>query len=370
MTSASSIQRHLGHSGRHEIVRRHNVRAVLRAVYELGPASRAAIATASGLSKPTVGTLIEQQVEAGLLRVERARIEGRDRDVFGFADGIGLAVGVSVDASGIRAALTDIRGQRSVTTEIRATPTDRSDLLAAIRDLVGECVMSAGAELDDLKALTLAVPGAVLASNGVITLSATVPALEGVSLAEELALTPSVVVSVENDANLAALGEGARGAARGERDFVAVFVGSGVGMGIVSNGTILRGAGGSAGEIGFLPIGGDPAGPEAREGGAFEHALLSAGRLDDPSSLVTLLAQAILTVQAVLDPALVVVGGAVPVADETIADLRNELTRMSPFATPVLPSLLGIDAVRIGATAHARSALLETVLGSLASDSH
>jgi len=89
VTSASSNQRHLGHRGRHEIVRRHNVRAVLRAVYELGPASRAAIAAASGLSKPAVGTLIEQQVEAGLLRVERARIEGRDRDVFGFADGIG-----------------------------------------------------------------------------------------------------------------------------------------------------------------------------------------------------------------------------------------------------------------------------------------
>ena len=62
-------------------------------------------------------------------------------------------------------------------------------------------------------------------------------------------------VSFENDVNLAALGERALGAGRDVGNFVFLWVGTGVGMGIVIDGELYRGAGGAAGEIGYMPVG-------------------------------------------------------------------------------------------------------------------
>src|SRR5207244_8941854 len=85
------------------------------------------------------------------------------------------------------------------------------------------------------------------------------------------------VVSFENDVNLAALGERSLGAGRDVANFVFLWVGTGVGMGIVIDGELYRGAGGAAGEIGYMPVGeGDPGDPRFRRRGMLEEQTAAA----------------------------------------------------------------------------------------------
>ena len=86
------------------------------------------------------------------------------------------------------------------------------------------------------------------------------------------ALPPTV--ALDNDANLAAVGERTYGSGRDARTFVYVSVGTGIGMGVIIDGELYRGAHGAAGEVGYLPLGGDDgaAGRDARRRGILEEA--------------------------------------------------------------------------------------------------
>jgi len=109
-------------------------------------------------------------------------------------------------------------------------------------------------DLAPLRAAAIAVPGARHPQDGRIRLSPTAPTLEGLRLEQELMNGTGIPVLVENDVNLAAVGESWQGVARGTSDVAFMWIGPGVGLGIISNGETLRGAHGSAGEIGFLAV--------------------------------------------------------------------------------------------------------------------
>ncbi len=92
-------------------------------------------------------------------------------------------------------------------------------------------------------------------------------------------------VIVENDANLCAVGEHARGAAQGVDVVACLTVGTGIGMGILVNGKLFRGAHGAAGEIADLPYGRVPAGVAAHRPGPVEVvAAADGGRVGGPRS--------------------------------------------------------------------------------------
>ena len=88
------------------------------------------------------------------------------------------------------------------------------------------------------------------------------------------ALPPTV--ALDNDANLAAVGERTYGSGRDARTFVYVSVGTGIGMGVIIDGELYRGAHGAAGEVGYLPLGEDErrrrGGRDARRRGILEEA--------------------------------------------------------------------------------------------------
>jgi predicted NBD/HSP70 family sugar kinase len=109
-------------------------------------------------------------------------------------------------------------------------------------------------DLAPLRVAAIAVPGVRQPRDGHIRLSPTAPALEGLRLEQELMDSTGIQVLVENDVNLAAVGETWQGVARDTSDVAFMWIGPGVGLGVISNGEILRGASGSAGEIGFLPV--------------------------------------------------------------------------------------------------------------------
>jgi len=191
-------------------------------------------------------------------------------------------------------------------------------------------------------------------------------------------------VTFENDVNLAALAERAHGHGRNVENFVFLSVGTGVGMALVIDGQVYRGAHGAAGEIAYMPLGmGDPHDPANRRRGAFEEAAAAAGVVrmakklgmrmpQTPETIFVAarrgnhtasrvvdmeaarLALAIATVTPVLDPELVILGGGIGRnGDLLLEPIEHELKQLLPFRPRVVVSALGEDAVLRGAVATA-----------------
>jgi predicted NBD/HSP70 family sugar kinase len=195
-------------------------------------------------------------------------------------------------------------------------------------------------------------------------------------------------LSVENDANLAALGERSFGWGSSAGTFVYIWVGTGVGMGIVINGALYRGARGAAGEIGFLPFGSNDILEESgkisdsflgmfEESAAAEGIVRQAHELGLPASLSPRqifdaaqqgdskalavveqegyrLALAIAAITAVLDPELVVLGGGIGQRGELlIPPLERKLQQLTPLRPRIIASKLGDDSVLLGSIATA-----------------
>jgi glucokinase len=162
----------------------------------------------------------------------------------------------------LRYAIVDDQGQVYFR-QIQPTPrTDKPDeivhaLIAAARECERQLVALRGT----ISAVSVAVPGTVNVSQGLVVKVPNVPALDGFQLAAALESELGWPVLLENDANAAAIGEMWRGAGQGYNTIICVTLGTGVGGGIILDGELWRGADGSAGEIGHIgvdPFGGVP----------------------------------------------------------------------------------------------------------------
>jgi predicted NBD/HSP70 family sugar kinase len=223
-------------------------------------------------------------------------------------------------------------------------------------------------------AVAIGIPGPV-SSEGEIGHLVNLPDLDGAFLGAMAEAALDVPIVVENDVNLAALGEQRHGHARTADDVAFIAVGTGVGMGIVTGRRILRGARGAAGELGVLWV------PQAGAGnhGAFEPLEAVAGGAalaehwsahtgtpatgDDVFSAATggdgvarellsrqarALADAVRCVHGLLDPELIVFGGGIGSRPDVIASVRAELAGESDGPV-VIRSALGPRAGLYGA---------------------
>lgn len=130
-----------------------------------------------------------------------------------------------------------------------------TDVIAAVVEAVTAAMEDAGSAAGDLRAVGIGAPGAVDAETGTVSHAANVP-----GFAEEVELGPllsfalaGVPVTVENDVDAGVLGEHRRGAGRPFRSMLGVWVGTGVGGGIILEGRLWRGRG-AAGEIGHVVV--------------------------------------------------------------------------------------------------------------------
>jgi predicted NBD/HSP70 family sugar kinase len=205
---------------------------------------------------------------------------------------------------------------------------------------------------------------------------------QGVYEALERALGTNV--SIENDVNVATVGEQLHGLGKGVSNFVFLHVGTGVGMGLVLNGQLFRGSTGAAGEVGHLPFGLNSAGTgEARRGGPLEATVggvgvvaeakrlgmrgpLNAKRVFAAARRGEHLAQRVVAVEAkriaftiaaiapVVDPELVVLGGGIGRNGDLLLDpVEREVRDLSRFHPRVDVSVLGEDGAVLGAVAMA-----------------
>jgi predicted NBD/HSP70 family sugar kinase len=286
-------------------------------------------------------------------------------------------LGVDLGGSKVRAALAD--GSGAVLAE-QVAATDGRGGRHVVEQIVGLArALARAARVDAARVRATAVgsPGAPDAQSGALDLSPNIEGLSSLSLRDELAGRLGHPVVLDNDVTAAAVGERWAGHARGCDDFVFIAVGTGIGMGIVSGGRVLRGARGAAGEIGYLPLGGDPFDPVNQHRGALEEATagasvaarylratgrpattpqvfdLAAAADSDAGAVLAehgrLLALAITAVSAVLDPALVVLGGGVGARPELLAPTTSALAGLGKATVPVITTALGHRASVVGA---------------------
>ncbi len=386
-----------------------NDRSALERLLEDGPLTRAELGRRTGLSRVTASQLLSRLQARGLVQVvgERSSLRGPRAELYAVAPDVAFGVGVDLGPQSLAVAVAGLDGA-VLATATRAAPADggwsAESVVGAIDAAVRGVQSESGVEAAALHTVVVGVPGLVDAATGEIVLSFDLPAVAG-PLGERLAARLATSVQVANDVNLVAVTERREGAARGIDDFAMLWVGRGVGLAVVADGVVRLGAGGAAGEVGYLPVPGvpgtdlgadDPRGAFQRLVGddvllhlAAEYRLsapdgatavreAAAGAEDDAARAAFLaevaerVALGAAAVVAVLDPALVVLCGPTAIAGgSALADLVSaQLRRLVPACPSILPTAVPDGSVLSGAVFTAVDRLRQDLLDDLAEDHH
>lgn len=167
-----------------------------------------------------------------------------------------MEIVLACDLGGTNLRMAAINADGSVLYRTKyATPRgdNAEQIVDAFASAAEECI-GAVADKGNIKALSAAVPSGIDYKNGIVVKAPNLPALDGFRLAPTLTSRIGLPVILENDANAAAIGEQAFGAAKGFNSALMVTLGTGVGGGVIIDGKILRGADGMAGELGHICV--------------------------------------------------------------------------------------------------------------------
>lgn len=372
-----------------QAMRAQNIRVVMRLVHENAGISRADIARKSGLSRSTVGDIVQSLVADGVVFEEHVHHSknGRPPIALRIDEGRAFVVGVDLGVDRLNVIVMDLKGN-VLASHMRQHDVE-SDPDGTIRKVVREipfAVASLGLQIGCLGGIGVAVRCPLDPETPDQLSERILPAWKDVRLGGRLHEVFGVPVFVENDANLGALAEFWWGQGQGLGDFALIRLANGIGAGLVVGGAIYRGATGIAGEIGHTTI--DPSGPLCRCGlrGCLEamigpHILAGVDQASAAEELVSSAHSGDKTAAETMDRT----GAAIGIAVANLVNLMNpqavvlsgELTRVGPLLvepiermlrsralwsavdeTKVVISDLGPQAVALGAA----TMVLDTVL--------
>jgi len=346
------------------------------------PVTRPEVAHACHLSRPTVFTAMERLEDLKLVSEvgQRSGVPGRSASLYEVRADAALIAGVDIGGSNLRVALSDARGQLLAEAREATSASGGREVLIQAVDLVKtmkEGTAFAGA------ALTVAgvsVPGVVAADGSTVHYAWNIGQPEPFDFRTPLVTGLGAPVVLDNNVNLAALGEQWQGAAQLLRTFAVIAVGAGVGAGIIHEGQLLRGAHGGAGEVAFLPLnhgyqrirpaspdeagglilllkaqarGGWPAGnPPGSVEELFSMAAagdqLAVELVEEESQRIAAIAASIC---AIVDPETVILAGGVGANSALVGRVSELVKELAPFPPAVIRSALGERASLVGALA-------------------
>lgn len=357
--------------------RRLNRLRVLEAVRRMGPLSRADLTRRMGLSAPTVSALVADLMEReGLLRyVGIGKSSGGRRPaLLEFNGDYGYVAGLDIGSRTLRIALADLQGRVVARHQEPTCREGGAPLIAQLSDGLERVLAGAAIDRGRLLAIAAGAPGMTDVAAGRVINAVNLPGWVDVPLRDLLEARFDAPAVVDNDANMAAVGERWRGAARGVDDFVFMALGAGIGAGVIVGGRLQRGSRWSAGEISHMHLDwrgwntsyGDqgflesrigalaPAGPGDARPGAFRRIFSAAARGDAVAraaveQLAAYLGTAVANIVAVLDPALIVFGGGLSLAgDQLLEPIRQVVGRVLPSAPRMEVTALGDEAQLYG----------------------
>jgi LacI family transcriptional regulator len=291
---------------------------------------------ATGINRSTVHEICNDLIGFGWIRELDPRRptgesrRGRRARVYEFDADAGRVLGIEMGVSQVTACVADLRGNclAEVVEPLPRPVVPVQERLAAVHKAIDRALASARVQPAHVLAVGLGVPTPVDAGGRPVGGEELVPGLAGMDLQPALARGFGWPIVVGNDASLAALAERWRGAAIQSDDFIVLLAGERIGSGIFVGGRPVRGHGGLAGELRFL---------DRMEPGA--------EAVDD---LADRMAHAIAAMAAVLDPELVVIGGAAA-GDLLVERIKDRLLPELIDAPPrLVASGLGEAAVALG----------------------
>jgi predicted NBD/HSP70 family sugar kinase len=374
------------------LIRALNEQLLLGHIRRLGQCSRADLARLSGLSKPTVSLALAAVERAGLIRVagQQTGRPGRSAQLYEVHPGAGFVLGLDVGAQYLRAGVADLAGTIRARGAARLHASSVRGRIGELIRLADELCAEAGVDRAAVTQTVLGSPGVYDRNRDAMALTGRPPGWERPEIMTWLREEFGGALIIENDINAAALAEQADGHGREVGSFAFVSVGTGIGMGLVVGGQLVRGAHGVAGEIAYVPMtGGHGTEPESGASssaagwrGALEDAssaaavvrsarraglrgqvsarsvFQAAARGDDRATAVVadeaqLVARMLCTVISVIDPELIVLGGGIGQAPGFADAVIAELGPMAPVLPDVRVSALGTEAVVDGCLAAA-----------------
>lgn len=356
-----------------------NDQAALALLLDEGPLTRNRIGELTGLSKPTAAQIVARLEEAGLIRTAGELSAGRGPNAVTYDVRLDhtLGVAIDVDETVLRATVVDARGTRHPVAAVALDASHPRSAEGDVRRAIDAACTAAAVDPAAIVEIVIGVQAATDPAADRLNFTDTLDGWPMQNARGELEAGLGIAVTLENDVNLAAIAERAEGAGTDAAGFALLWLGEGLGLSIDLDGAILHGATGGAGEIGYLPaprtaMAIDPDAEDLQElvGGSavaraastalgitldYAHALDALAAAPEQERILPALAQriafALTPVIAVLDPALVILGGptgiagGAPLADAVSAALRASSSWNPTVHTTGAPA----DAVLLGA---------------------
>ncbi|MEU6854174.1 ROK family transcriptional regulator [Actinacidiphila alni] len=346
-----------------------NSLSIVRALRGNPPSTVTELSARTGLSRPSADVMVKALVADGWATVVEPAansVVGRPARRYQFRADAGHVLGIDVGGHKILAMLADLDGTVVHSTRVAVTPdADPESRLAAMDTVIANCLAETGFSGDDLWAITVGVTGPV-DETGRTTLFTPLPGWTSVNPAEHLAARFDAPIRVENDCKLAAVAERWHGVAQDADDIVYLLAGIRTGAGLIIDGTLRRGYGGAAGEIGALRqvrwlgapahLQNCPGLPESVAPDDAAAWVFSAARDGDKAAKAAVrryvrdLAVGAAALVLTLDPHVVVIGGGYSrSADIILEPLERELQRLCLRVPEIRASTLADEGVALGA---------------------
>ena len=221
--------------------------------------SRVELAESTGLSPQTISNVVRRLLDEGLVREDRTIVSGpgKPRTVLELEANRQLAIGIHLDPASITLVMLNLRGE-VVESKPHLTPSveDPEATVSQMAEAVEELIGTSGQPRSHVMGVGVVVPGPMDTDGGHVTGP---PLLDGwtkVEVVKPLAEKLGLDVILEKDTIAASIAEVWNGSNQDDKqNFVFVYVGAGIGVGMVVNGEIIRGVSNNAGEIGHFSVG-------------------------------------------------------------------------------------------------------------------
>ncbi|MCX8476239.1 MAG: ROK family transcriptional regulator [Sphingomonas sp.] len=352
----------------------HNQRVTLHAIRVLGPLTRVELAGITGLTGPAIANITKRLLQDGLIEEAGQRRGGRGQPPTKLvvrADAC-YSIGVNIDRDHITLVVVDFSGQTltRVSEEVDFALPDH--VRALYRRSIRNMLRKAKVDVAKVVGLGVAVPDDL----GLVDLPgrpADYAAWDSVNMIDLFREPLNLPVFVENDAAAAAMGEMQLGLGQKNNSFFYILISSGLGGGLVVDGSYLRGADGRSGELGFMRAAqGEEIQRMVSLSGLARHLERSGCRLadvmhaTDPDKATNACVAAWIedaarqltvpldAINCLINPAAVLVGGRLPTAilerlAARVNALMQERASQLPTVAPVIRAALSEDAPAVGA---------------------
>jgi glucokinase-like ROK family protein len=367
----------------HEI----NRSAILEIIRREGPISRTAIAMKLGVSLPTAMRVVEELINEDLVRAEGSSewSGGRRRPLLEFNASGFVVIGVDMGGTRMYGAVSDLGGKILDEVDMGWHSASSDENYQRLIKLIDTLLLSPKAAGRKVRGIGVGAPGITLHKEGVVKWAYSLD-WRNFPLKTYLAEKYGLPITVDNDVNLAAMGELWFGAGQDVQNMILITVGSGIGAGIVIDGALYRGGSEASGEIGHIIPGPEFLGRNFQEFGALESVASETGILKlartslsteySPDELkaisvdevfqsarkgqkwaasitseaIDYLALAVANLSVAFDPELIVLGGGISsYADLLVQPILKRINGTIPNLPKLVVSNLGMRAVVMGA---------------------